>query len=99
MDKLNYALVKLAEEASEVIKESTKCITFGLESRHPDGGPNNIKRLGSEIDDFLAVIAFLEGEINKEGWCYVPDVEYINYKVDKLNSYYNQLFGEVNESI
>ena len=100
MNKLEYGLIKLSEECSEVAKEAIKCMLFGLHSTHPTmGGPSNIVNLGTEVDDFLAVVAFLEKELNDRGLTYSPNLDYIQQKVSLLETYYQQLYGDKNEGI
>ena len=99
MNKLNYGLIKLAEEASEVSKEAIKCLLFGIDNSHPYSSTLNIERLGEEIDDFMAVIAYLETEMQKLGYTYSPNKEYIDFKIDKLNNYYTHIYGDKYESV
>lgn len=62
MNKLNYFLLKLAEESNEVGKEALKSIQFGLDSTFK-GNPQ-IERLHSEITDFLNMIEILNRDFN-----------------------------------
>lgn len=50
-------LIRLSEEASEVVKEACKCLRFGFEGRWPrNAKSNNKERLFHELQD-LEIIA------------------------------------------
>ncbi|MEY9575783.1 hypothetical protein ABIE88_003359 [Bradyrhizobium diazoefficiens] len=54
---------RLVEESGEVLLAIGKAARFGLESTHPDGGPNNAARLLSELADLRHAISEVENEI------------------------------------
>lgn len=60
-DKINYLTAKLQEEAAEVIQAVSKINRFGPDNRHPDRQTTNKQELVGEIEDFLAILAALEG--------------------------------------
>ena len=45
-----------AEECAEVTQVISKCLRFGLESKHPAETDNNRGRLASELGDLLCMI-------------------------------------------
>lgn len=54
MNRLEESLVLLTEECSEVIKEATKTLRFGLDSTYT--GKTNKENLETEIGDLIGVI-------------------------------------------
>lgn len=60
MDKRQYILTKLAEEAAEVAQIALKAAQFGFNTRHPVSGKSNRKLLKNEIRDFFAYLRMLE---------------------------------------
>lgn len=92
MNKLEYALDKVREEAAEVIQAACKVDHFGLWSTDPTD-PNskfNIHALINEMDDFIAAVAFFSQELQlKHSIVYVPDDEHIEKKLEQLERYYN----------
>lgn len=87
MDKRQYYLQKIAEEALEVATEAMKCIQFGSASYHPNDPlrVTNMEKLQAELLD-------LEGAIlaayRKE---YIPklprDTNRMVEKADKIDRY------------
>ena len=61
MNTTEHILTCLAEEGSEVTKEATKALRFGINDTNflkPDG-PNNAERLVDELNDLMAVADML----------------------------------------
>jgi len=87
MNRLQYLLNKLSEEASEIVQISQKTAQFGLNEVYDDGKNNlsNRERCHAEIDDLLGIISLLNDEFD---FCYEPDREKIEQKKDKTNRYY-----------
>lgn len=56
-----YLICKLQEEAAEVIQAVSKINRFGPDNHHPDRQTTNKQELVAEIEDFLAILAALEG--------------------------------------
>jgi len=77
-----YALALISEEASEVAKEASKSIRFGLNSPSNSDDISAKKKLLNEIGDFLAAIQYaLKRNIITD-----EDIEYINkVETEKLN--------------
>lgn len=63
MNITEHLLVCLAEEGSEVTKDATKSLRFGLQDRNvlDPAGPTNVERLVAELNDLLAVADMLAG--------------------------------------
>lgn len=59
MTKKEYLLTCLSEEASEVIKDISKSLRFGMESNFKDGMSTNKENIRNEIIDFIAVAEML----------------------------------------
>lgn len=83
MNRLQYLLNKLAEEASEISQIALKTSQFGLEETYID--KTNKERCHMEINDLLGVIAALNNEFNFD---FQPDNSQVLAKVGKLNKYY-----------
>jgi hypothetical protein len=49
-------LSMLAEEAGEIVQAAMKAQRHGLESQHPDGGPDNRIYISMECGDLIGVI-------------------------------------------
>jgi NTP pyrophosphatase (non-canonical NTP hydrolase) len=55
-------LDKLQEESSEIIQAVSKIRRFGPDNHHPDRKLTNKQELIAELEDFLALVAVLEGQ-------------------------------------
>ena len=53
-------LLKLSEEAAEVIKEAAKCLRFGTEIKNPITNTTNRERLQEEVKDLIFTLQKLE---------------------------------------
>lgn len=60
MNKEQYLLVKLMEEAAEVQQAASKALRFGLENTDPVTGITNVDYLVSEIGDLYVAMNALE---------------------------------------
>lgn len=49
----------LQEECAEVIQAVSKIRRFGVDSKHPEGGPTNLEHLEIEIGDVIAMIEIM----------------------------------------
>jgi hypothetical protein len=96
MNREQYLLLLLMEEAAEVSQVASKTVRFGLDSSnpvHPEEGDNEYK-LNLEWNDMIAIMEVLEDEgivtckLNREA---------IDKKKKKLNKYYamSQGLGKV----
>lgn len=61
-NKQQYYLDKLQEESAEIIQAVSKIRRFGPENKHPDRKTTNLQEFVGELEDFLALLACLEGE-------------------------------------
>lgn len=67
MNKEQYLLLLLMEEAAEVSQAASKCIRFTSAHNHQD--MSNIDKLSSEIVDFITVLEMLlENDILSHTW-------------------------------
>lgn len=82
MNKVQYLLCKLAEEASEVSQIALKSQQFGLEETYID--ESNRERICNELNDLLGVVEVL----NKYGLHYYPDEVAIKNKEIKMENYF-----------
>ena len=84
MNNLQYLLVKLAEEAGEVAKNSLKTTQFGINSVINGTAVNNFKMTHSELDDLLAIVEMLNEEC---AFGYTPNEVAIARKKIKVDNY------------
>jgi hypothetical protein len=68
MNKVDYLLVCLAEEAADIQKAACKAIRFGLDNHHPDRKTTNKDDLIKEVMDLQALCLMLSvvGVLPKE---------------------------------
>lgn len=91
MNRLQYLLTKLAEEATEVAQIALKSQQFGLDERKENDAtqPTNKERIHAEINDLLGVIDMLNSEY---GFNYNPNTIDNLYaranKITKVDKYY-----------
>lgn len=64
MNRLQFLLTKLAEEAAEISQIALKTQQFGLHEKQHKDGPSNRERIIGELNDFNAIIHLLNGEFN-----------------------------------
>jgi NTP pyrophosphatase (non-canonical NTP hydrolase) len=60
MNRTEHMLTVLAEECSEVAKETSKCLRFGPMEVFADIGISNAQRVKREFNDVLAMIEMLQ---------------------------------------
>lgn len=94
MNKLQYYLCKLAEEASEVAQIALKAQQFGLDECYID--KTNKERIHAELNDLLGVVTLLNEQFNFE---FNVDDEAIIRKKLKVKEYitYSIRLGMVDE--
>jgi len=57
LSEIQYKLLQIAEEATEVAQECHKAIRFGIYNFHPDNpGITNLQRINRELTDLQASI-------------------------------------------
>lgn len=96
MNRVQYLLTKLAEEASEISQIALKTQQFGLDEKLPGQDLTNCDRIEMEFNDLLGVIELL----NQEFGCNIrQDDVAIKAKGEKINKYYQYSIecGQVNE--
>jgi len=86
MNKHQYYLSKLAEEASELAQVALKCMQFGLEEVNPNTLEKNYEALQKEFTDVLACAVLVE-EFAQEQFTTKPEQELIEAKWDKVERY------------
>lgn len=92
MNKEQMLLLKLMEEASEVQKEASKCIQFGLNDLYQDESgvsKTNRDRLQSEIDDFMAILEMCFNAGITDKFPFSRDEEKVNNKRIKVNKFFD----------
>jgi len=62
MNRKEMLLVQLAEEASELAQEVSKCLRFGCTEKMDGHEFNNIERVQNEFNDVYALMRILIGE-------------------------------------
>lgn len=91
MDKRQYYLQKIAEEALEVATAAMKCIQFGNDSRDPSepDSLSNIDHLVYELRDLdgswkaAQVHGFMNHTLKENAWVHSCN------KMDKIDKYYS----------
>ena len=80
MTLLQYLLIKLSEESTEISKVALKSVQFGLDDHHPQKAITNRQDICNELDDMQAAIEML----NEAGLGYTPNRENIERKKEKV---------------
>ena len=85
MNRQQYLLTKLAEEASEIAQIALKTQQFGIDEKLPGQDLTNRDRIEMEFNDLLGVIKLL----NQEFGCKIRiDEDMIAAKAAKINKYF-----------
>jgi hypothetical protein len=94
MNRQQYLLIKLAEEASEVAQIALKSAQFGLETTGPCQTKSNVELLNGELNDLMALVEMLTEE--GANGIDISD-EHIEAKKLKVNTFYgvSQNLGKV----
>jgi NTP pyrophosphatase (non-canonical NTP hydrolase) len=85
MNKQQYYLSKLAEEAAELAQAAMKCAQFGMDEMHPVTLQTNLEALNKEFADVVAC-TFLVAETD-ERVAIDPDDETLEMKWAKVEKY------------
>lgn len=85
MNKQQYYLMKLAEEASELAQVALKCAAFGMDEVHPNTLEKNYEALVKEWNDVNACAILVETMDNR--FDSVPDPELLEMKFHKIEKY------------
>lgn len=88
MNRKEHLLIILAEECSEVIKDITKSLRFGLDDYNPldENKVTNKENIVNELNDLIAVADMLKEERIIEPFI---NQEKIDKKKQKVNHYLN----------
>jgi hypothetical protein len=85
MNKQQYYLMKLAEEAAELAQVALKCAAFGLDEVHPNTLEKNYEALIKEWNDVNACAILVEGEDGR--FEYDCNSDLLNMKFVKIEKY------------
>lgn len=88
MNRLQFLLSKLSEEASEVAQMCSKSSIYTLENSKPGEQETNKTRLIDEINDFLTIVYILEEEFFGTEGIKIGDREILITKCEKVEKYY-----------
>lgn len=84
MNRLQYLLTMLSEEADEIGKLCAKSQRFGLNSVNPETGLSNHLAMHLELNDLMAIV----GQLNKEfNLGFVEDENLKEAKIKKMAKY------------
>lgn len=99
MNRVQYLLTKLAEEASEIAQIALKSQQFGVHEICPDLLESNIERINKEFNDLLGVVCMINIELEYEALS--PTDDFIENKIRKVEKYYQYSIecGQVIEEI
>lgn len=86
MNRTQWFLAKLAEEAAEVSQRAMKAQQFGMEEVQPEQHLNNLERLILEAHDFIATYQLMLSEVDAgiEGMPGPGKVEQRRQKMEKF---------------
>ena len=87
MNLHQHFLLKLIEECNEVSIEVSKIILFRADNVKPGEELTNLERCHKELDDLNAVIEVLN---ENHYFNYVPNMDNINSKKEKLREFLNK---------
>ena len=89
MNRIEYLLQCIGEEAAEVQQAASKCNRFGINDGYPGTNRNNIEDLAQEITDLVAIYYML-GHLNYPDRIKLPqilDPNKICEKQDRVKKY------------
>lgn len=86
MDRVQYLLSKIAEEASEISQIALKTQQFGVYEMCPDLEETNVQRINKEFNDLLGVIQLLNKELGVYEIQFNPEL--VEKKIEKVEKYY-----------
>lgn len=85
MNKQQYYLTKLAEEAAELAQIALKCAQFGMEEVNPNTIEKNYDALIKEWNDVIACAMLVENEDNRFEFDINEDL--VTAKLAKIEKY------------
>lgn len=86
MTRQEHLLTIIGEECSEIHKECSKALRFGLEDKEPGQSLTNAQRIIQEFNDLVAVMSMM-GEDFLEGAFDLQSLEVKKMKVEKYLLY------------
>lgn len=89
MNRIEYLVDCLMEEAAEVIVEASKCQRFTLDQKYLESNATNRKRLELEVKDMIIVARILQDEGIIDA--YLPTQQEFDRKREKLIEKFMQL--------
>lgn len=94
MNRFQYLLTKLAEEASEVSQIALKTQQFGASETMPGQNWTNVQRIHQELNDMLAIVGMLNSEY---GFGFYQNEQQIQAKEEKVEKFfqYSKSLGQV----
>jgi len=89
MKREEHLLVILAEECSEVAKETAKALRFGLDDKEPGQEKTNREKIAAEFNDLFAVMNMCldEGILTDSDILVIDEMEAKKQKVEKYLKY------------
>lgn len=84
MNRLQYLLIKLAEEGAEVSQIALKTAQFGLYEQHPNLEETNLERIQKELNDLFGIVEMLNTEF---GCNLFENSILVKEKIHKVNHY------------
>lgn len=96
MNKVEYLLTCLSEEAAEIQKDCCKGQRFGIKDVNPASGQTNAEMIIEELNDLMGVVKLLiEEGVLRENWL---DNKKILAKTEKVKEYmlYSKEQGTLN---
>ncbi len=94
MNKTQYLLGQIAQEAAEVAQEAIKCQQFGLDGKYEDSyhnpdNLNNAKRLEAELRDLISVVEILNAQADcmETFVSYNPSHWHVSRKSEKIEKF------------
>ena len=85
MNKQQYYLIKLAEEATELAQVAIKCAQFGMDEVHPNTLEKNFEALNKEWNDVNACAILVENTDDRFEWEANSDL--LDMKFVKIEKY------------
>lgn len=86
MNRMQFLLVKLAEEAAEISQIALKASQFGLEEKKDGQDLSNRERVHAELNDLMGIVTMLNQETHFDYAC-CPDA--VANKIQRVNIYFN----------
>lgn len=86
MNRTQWFLAKIAEEAAELSQRAMKAQQFGLDEKQPGQSLNNLERMVSEAHDLIATYQLMMSELDA-GICPMPRPHQIEQRSQKMEKF------------